>query len=238
MTKEARGNLDPMARPGTHEAVLDLMRDEPNGKVLDLGAGKGNISAKLKKLGFDVVACDVNPEIFAAQEIRCDCVNLNQELPYQNNFFDDIIFVEVIEHLENPHHIIGEIGRILKPGGKLILTTPNIANLYSRLYFLKTGFYSGFSQEVIKRQIADIKNGKKNTLMHVRPMCWWELKMLLAENELSIECLAMNDSVKIVGIWRRIAQFMYPFLAPFSLPRDPVIMKAATLIIKAQKYLK
>ncbi len=130
-----------------------------------------------------------------------------------------------------------EIGRILRPGGKLILTTPNTANFYSRLYFLKTGFYSGFPQKVIERQIADIKNRKKNTLMHVRPICWWELRMLFAENKLSIEHVAMNDSVKIVGVWRRIAQLMYPFLVPFLLPREPAIMKAATLIIKAQKHL-
>ncbi len=237
IVKEVKGNLEPMARPGTHKRVLDLMRDEPKGKVLDLGTGKGNISARLKKLGFGVIACDVNPEIFAAEGIRCDRVNLNQKLPYQNNSFDDVILVEVIEHLENPHHIMREIARILKPGGKLILTTPNIANFYSRLYFLKTGFYSGFPQEVIERQIADIENGKKNMLMHVRPICWWELRMLLAENKLSVEHITINDSVKIIGVWRRIAQFMYPLLAPFLLPREPAIMKAATLIIKAQKHV-
>ena len=107
--KEAESDLEPMTRPGIHKKVLDLMRGEPRGRVLDLGAGKGNISATLKKLGFDVVACDINPKIFGVKGIRCDYVNLNQKLPYHNNSFGYVIFVEVIEHLENPHHIVREI---------------------------------------------------------------------------------------------------------------------------------
>lgn len=137
MIEKRKDEITSMAAPGVHRRVLDLMRNEPRGRVLDLGAGKGNISTELKKLDFHVIACDINPQLFRIKGIRCDYADLNQKLPYETESFDYVMCVEVIEHLENPHHVIREIARVLRPEGKVVVTTPNIANFYSRLHFLK-----------------------------------------------------------------------------------------------------
>lgn len=57
-------------------------------------------------------------------------VDFNEEiLPFHNEAFDTIICSEVIEHLENPHQFLKQCHRVLKKGGKLILTTPNACGL-------------------------------------------------------------------------------------------------------------
>jgi len=64
----------------------------------------------------------------------CD---LNKEkLPYPDNQFDIIIFTEVIEHIYNPGFVLKEINRILKPKGKLYLSTPNLINIKNKMEFL------------------------------------------------------------------------------------------------------
>ena len=55
-----------------------------------------------------------------------DTVIANVEaLPFENNYFDKIICTEVLEHIQNPEIAVSEMERVLKPGGKLFITTPN-----------------------------------------------------------------------------------------------------------------
>ncbi|MBI5287840.1 MAG: class I SAM-dependent methyltransferase, partial [Chloroflexi bacterium] len=60
---------------------------------------------------------------------RCDCFDVEHDrFPYDDNTFDLVLFCEVIEHLfENPVHTLSEIHRVLKPGGAMVLTTPNVS---------------------------------------------------------------------------------------------------------------
>lgn len=74
-----------------------------------------------------------------------DICDLNtQKLLYNDNTFDLITFTEVIEHIENHRLTLSEISRVLKPGGYVILSTPNILNLKSRVRFLFCGFWNLF----------------------------------------------------------------------------------------------
>ena len=79
-----------------------------------------------------------------------DIVDIETDrLPYNDNSFDGVLFCEVIEHLTNdPQQALIEISRVLRPGGKLILTTPNVARL-ENVARLMSGWniydpYSGF----------------------------------------------------------------------------------------------
>ncbi|MFQ5519374.1 MAG: methyltransferase domain-containing protein, partial [Mariprofundus sp.] len=57
---------------------------------------------------------------------------------------DLVTFTEVAEHLENYRAIVRECYRVLKPGGVIVMTTPNVLNMKSRMRFLTTGFWSMF----------------------------------------------------------------------------------------------
>jgi len=71
-----------------------------------------------------------------ARFVRCD---LNFPLELEDESFDLIISLETIEHLYNPNQYMAELNRMLKKNGLLILSTPNIHNIFSRILFLLTG---------------------------------------------------------------------------------------------------
>ncbi len=124
-----------------HDKVVEMFaRYGDHGKLLDAPAGSGMISQKLKESGFDVVAADINPNLFRVQGILCEKADLNFPLPFSDRTFDYVLCSNGIEHLENPVQFIKESFRILKERGKLLISTPNILNLKSRMANLLVGF--------------------------------------------------------------------------------------------------
>jgi 2-polyprenyl-3-methyl-5-hydroxy-6-metoxy-1,4-benzoquinol methylase len=156
----------PIAAEGIHEEVISLLIAEKRGKVLDVPAGQGALTLKLKEMGFEVYAADISPESFVVEDIECKRVDLNKSLPYADGAFDYIVCVEGIEHLENPFLTLREFSRILEPEGKIILTTPNILNLRARLSYLFFG-YPGVCFKPIYQQI---KEGTATFNLHISPL--------------------------------------------------------------------
>lgn len=107
--------------------------------ALDVGCGDGYWSEKLKSIGYRTTSIDMNrayPNVDWETPYKDTIfIDLNKKLPFQDASFDLIWCSEVIEHLENPQAIIKEIERMVKPGGKYILTTPN--SFFWLHYFLK-----------------------------------------------------------------------------------------------------
>ena len=113
---------------------------------LDIGPGHGNLIKLLRKEGsFITSACDYTADLMTLDDVKVDIVDLNtQKLPYQDNAFDLVTCTEVIEHIEHYREALREMHRVLKPSGVLVVTTPNILNIKSRLRFLFFGFYNLF----------------------------------------------------------------------------------------------
>jgi len=166
-----------------HETVLNLISKEPRGLLLDAGAGSGALSLELYKLGFNVIAVDINNN-FKAKEIENNIefisYDLDKDIPFKNGVFDHVISVEVIEHIENPWHFLREISRVLKNQGKLYLTTPNIHSLHQRIYFLLSKPFYFFS-------IGDFKGNK-----HITPIPYWNLERMLDISGFEVEKVTFN----------------------------------------------
>ena len=129
------------------EKVVNLFTTLPKGKVLDLGCGDGNYSKRLKDLGFDVIAGDIDVARFKYKnEIEFKHCDITKEIPFPANHFDYVLFLEVIEHLRNPYQVMPEINRIIKNNGSLIISTPNIVSLKSRFRFLFEASYEYFRE--------------------------------------------------------------------------------------------
>ena len=127
------------------EAALRLLAGMPSGRVLDAPCGEGILTRELAALGHTVWACDLNPMALGSTEgIRFEVVDLNAPLPYADNFFDAVVSLEGIEHLEAPALCLQEFARVLRTGGRLVLSTPNVNNVQSRLHYLLTGRFAGF----------------------------------------------------------------------------------------------
>lgn len=114
---------------------LDELSLTENQKVLEIGALPFILTQAMIKKGLDVSAVDVNPlrmnKILTRYNLRvlpCDVETEN--LPFPDNSFDVILLNEVFEHLRiNPIFTHQEIKRVLKDGGKLFLSTPNLTSL-------------------------------------------------------------------------------------------------------------
>lgn len=129
--------------------LIDIFSQLKRGRVLDIPAGGGEESLHLLKLGYEVCTVDLflravnNPELPSVQ------ADANEIFPFRSEVFDYVLSREGIEHLENQAHFVRECGRILKASGKLILTTPNMMHLGSRLSHFLTG------QRVMRRGLAN-----------------------------------------------------------------------------------
>jgi SAM-dependent methyltransferase len=134
--------------PGIHDRfyrfLKPVLKEFSQPEILEVGAGHGAFTQKLWNDGYAVSACDLYPEIFYFDEIECKKVDISKELPYPDQSFDIILAVEVMEHIHDHNAFFKNCFRILKKGGLLIFSTPNILSLKSRFRFLFTGFYYSF----------------------------------------------------------------------------------------------
>lgn len=108
-------------------------------KILDVGCFDGTIGKILIDRGNEVWGIDASEEaVKLAKEkgVEATVGNLEETFDFEDNFFDACIAAEVIEHIMDTDFFMKEIKRILKPGGSLILSTPNVASLGRRLMLL------------------------------------------------------------------------------------------------------
>lgn len=134
--------------PRTNAKVFALL--EPYvaqaGRVLDLGAGEGYLARRVhdlitsKAYATRLEACDLFPDNFRVPGVPCHAINLHGGLPLDDQSFDLAYSVEVLEHLEDQFMFFREVHRVLRPGGRFVLTTPNVLSLTSRVRTLVAGF--------------------------------------------------------------------------------------------------
>ncbi len=105
-----------------------LTEDITNKKVLDAGCGTGWFSKGAVDRGAQVTSMDLGEKLLSKVAEKCEServVGSILQMPFPDNTFDIIISSEVIEHVPSPFEGVKEMYRVLKPGGILILTTPN-----------------------------------------------------------------------------------------------------------------
>jgi ubiquinone/menaquinone biosynthesis C-methylase UbiE len=118
---ETCARIKPKARKSIHKAILQWFQTQQRGKVLDAPAGYGHLSLKLKEMGYDVTAGEIEPEIFAVQDVRCIYTNLNTYIDAPDNAFDYVCCVDGLERMTDPYESVQEFVRVLKPGGWSLL---------------------------------------------------------------------------------------------------------------------
>jgi 2-polyprenyl-3-methyl-5-hydroxy-6-metoxy-1,4-benzoquinol methylase len=153
-----RGFSKQRLRPIRRAQILRLVEDWPCGRVLDAPAGSLWLARALAARRFEVDAFDLlahDSDLATAGVIRYMRGNLDEGLPqFADRTFDYVVCVEGLEHLEHPALLLREFGRVLKPRGRLLVTTPNIVSLRSRLKFLLFGYYDGFRRRTLFRRIG------------------------------------------------------------------------------------
>jgi SAM-dependent methyltransferase len=107
--------------------------------VADLGTGSGQACAWLAEAGLTAIACDVVADARrTARQCGLSAIGLDVggTLPFRSGSLDGILAGEIIEHVYDSALLLRECRRVLRPGGLLVLTTPNLATAQDRLRFL------------------------------------------------------------------------------------------------------
>lgn len=102
------------------QIALRLVPPGAGCRALDVGCRAGKQTAWLRERGYDVVSIDIEK-----QWEDCRVVDANEPLPFADAAFDLVWCSEVIEHLDDPPAVLDEFRRVTRPGGDILLTTPN-----------------------------------------------------------------------------------------------------------------
>lgn len=149
-------------------------------KILNIPAGNGLLSEKLNAFGFQVKSADINKE-----KTYFINANLEEKLPFPNESFDYTICLEGLEHVISPSQTIAEIIRVTKMGGSIIISIPNIQNIFSRLCFLFSGELYQFKA---KKNFRILKQGDPPLdRLHISPLTYYQLLYLFKQNGCEIE---------------------------------------------------
>lgn len=141
-----------------YDRIVEIIQEYAlRGRALDYGAGIGNLTRRLWALDrFQyLAAADILPRPKnLPSPITWYCSDLNHGDVVPAASFDAVIAAEVIEHLENPREVAREWYRILKPGGRLVLSTPNNESIRSLIALLIRGHYVAFDDHCYPAHIT------------------------------------------------------------------------------------
>ena len=127
-------------------ATLERLRTSRTARLLDVGCGHGHLLTELAAAGYsDLTGCDgiEHPDSLPAGA-RFTRHDLEQGLGVEAEGFDVVTSIEVIEHLENPRAHVRQLHGACRPGGRVVLSTPNALSLVSKLSFLFRGYFAYF----------------------------------------------------------------------------------------------
>ncbi len=95
------------------------------GRALDLGAGEGRSTQRLRELGFDAIGVERSPVVAARAPEGLVIVGDAQDIPVEDASMDLVICNSLVEHVLDPDRVLRELRRVLTPGGVCILHTTN-----------------------------------------------------------------------------------------------------------------
>jgi SAM-dependent methyltransferase len=124
----------PHSRVNALRFISRYLKNEPvKGKIIvDVPAGSGFVSGLCSQAGALVEPYDLHPAIFQQDHLICRELDLNETFPIATDHADYVLYMENVESISDQLHLIRELARILKPGGKLVITMPNQSNLQNR----------------------------------------------------------------------------------------------------------
>ncbi len=141
-THVLHGNINVRMR----DTVLHMLDVQPEETVLDAGCGLGYFLLKLKGSGAVLHGIDTSPESvsYVKKHITPHAKTGSvEQIPYPDNTFDKVLFCEVIEHVADDAKVLREIRRVLKPGGRVVISTPSLKGFRATAKLKQLGHHHG-----------------------------------------------------------------------------------------------
>jgi 2-polyprenyl-3-methyl-5-hydroxy-6-metoxy-1,4-benzoquinol methylase len=175
------------------QTVMGLIRSTGAKRILDVGCGDGFMSQEFRKLGMYVIGVDASPGAVEAAKTRCDEAYVadlgNARLPLPDGCADLIWAGEIIEHVFDTESFLEDLLRVMQPGGRLILSTPNLASWINRIsllfgqqpFFTELGVRKSNWGSIFRKAgepAGHIRNFTPNGLRHLAVSCGWKFESL------------------------------------------------------------
>jgi cyclopropane fatty-acyl-phospholipid synthase-like methyltransferase len=186
----------------------------PGAKVLDAPCGAGAMVVSLRQRGLDASGADLEPEAQALLGEHFCLADLNKSLPWPDASFDALFSIEGIEHLENRFRFLREAHRVLKAGGILIITTPNIVSLRSRVRFLGSGFFH--------KDPRPLNESARHPLHHIGLQTFPDLRYALHTSGFQISQVTATHVKPVSYLYSVLAPWMWLYTRiAFRKEKDP-----------------
>ncbi len=174
--------------------ILDLLEPNKSARLLDLGCWDGSFTLELgRTIGTDkLYSVDIVEEFVQQCEtkgIKAYCGDLNKPLPFESESFGVVHANQVLEHIHHTDLFIKEIHRVLKSGGYVVLSTPNLAAWHNVacLFWGWQPFSTSVSDEINVGNPLHTRYKLKTSLAHRRVPTYRGLKELLQYNGFKVE---------------------------------------------------
>lgn len=168
----------------THNTVAALLlADGDKQRVLDIPSGAGSFTQRLLAKKIEVHSGDIE-NFMEVDNPNFREGNMNERLPYDDGFFDAVVCIDGIEHLERPFDFISECSRVVKKGGKVIISTPNINSLRSRWRWFWTSHHN--------KNKVPLNENNPTPLHHINMMAYQRLRYILHTRNFRITAVTTN----------------------------------------------
>ena len=167
------------------QKIVASMNIKKQHHVLDYGCGAGDYTAEFSKLSKHVIGVDINVDRASARfQTNTFKKQVGQKLEFRTHSIDRIICVNTIEHVKNFDRLVKEFYRVLKPGGKLFITTYDTRFFLHKILFDETHVYEwdrpGFSK-FIATYFTINQEFKTGIFFNYYPFNWMITKFLKPE---------------------------------------------------------
>lgn len=205
---------DPRARAweGLHQAALEVLRQQapPPRELWDIACGQGAFSKLVLEAGYHVHAVDGDIQQCRVPGVSCESLDLNDVAQVErfirtrDGRADVTVALEIIEHLRNPWAFMQFCADMTKPAGYILLSTPHIGSIYSRLLFLRTGQFLMFQDY-------------RKPFGHINPVTASELETIFDHCRLQVLVKAFPCQMPSRGTMRhRLGMLASLIIRPFA----------------------
>jgi len=193
-------NIPENTSKNTHNVVESLLLLDNPKKILDIPAGAGAFTNRMLQKSVEVHSADIE-NILMVENNNYVQADMNKKLPFDDNFFDSVVCIDGIEHLENPFFFIREASRVTKKSGTILISTPNINALRSRWRWLWTSHHNKCK--------SPLNEHEPSYLHHINMMSYQRLRYILHTIGLRIEKVSTNRSKFISKLYAPLAPLAY-----------------------------
>lgn len=183
----------------TRNVAAELLGEDVK-VILDLPCGEGAFSKRMRDRGADIFSADCL-NIIKIPNPQFAIVNMNERLPYADATFAAVVCIDGIEHIERPFDFIKECRGITRPGGMLIISTPNLTALRSRWRYLLTGFHQGEKSPLDESQYTPYH--------HLSLVSFPDLRYRLHANGFRVSAVRTNRVKLISSLYLVLAPLAY-----------------------------